>query len=281
TSLAVRSLQTSRRHPDDIEVVDNGSGDDSVGALRRSLPGVRISALSENGGFSAGCNAGIRAALDRGAGSILLVNSDAVLAPDAIERLTDVAANDPHIGIVAPVLLSREEPDRIASAGIRYSTRTGRMRHRGAGRRIGSLEPGSAHVVDAVSGCVMLIRREVFDRVGFLDERYFFSFEDVDFCLRARAAGFTTVCAQTAIAYHEGGRTIGRRSPRRVYFATRNHLRLSAEAGSASGRAVRAGCVLGLNAAYVLVSPEAPLVGGFAAFVRGAWHHFSGHYGPD
>jgi len=281
TCLAVRSLQTSRTPLDDIEVVDNGSGDGSVDVLQQRLPGVRVSALPCNAGFSAGCNAGIRAALDRGAEYVLLVNSDAVVAPDAVECLVAIAEGNPEIGIVAPVLLSREEPDRIASAGIRFSARTGRMRHRGAGRRIGTLEPGPLHVVDAVSGCVMLIRRAVFDRAGLLDERYFFSFEDVDFCLRARAAGFATVCAQGAIAYHEGGRTIGRRSPRRVYFATRNHLRLSAGAGSASGRAVRAGCVLGLNAAYVLVSPEAPLFGGFAAFVRGAWHHFAGHYGPD
>jgi GT2 family glycosyltransferase/glycosyltransferase involved in cell wall biosynthesis len=281
TCIAVRSLQTSRTTPHDIEVVDNGSGDGSMDILRRSLPGVRISSLPHNAGFSAGCNAGIRAALDRGADSVLLVNSDAVLAPDAIDGLIASLNGDPRIGIVAPVLLSRAEPDRIASAGIAFSTRTGRMRHRGAGRRVGSLEPGSRHDVDAVSGCVMLIRREVFETAGFLDERYFFSFEDVEFCLRARAAGFRTVCAQHAIAYHEGGRTIGRRSPRRVYFATRNHLRLSAEAGSPSGRALRAGCVLGLNAAYVLVSPEAPLVGGFAALVRGACHHFAGRYGPD
>jgi GT2 family glycosyltransferase/glycosyltransferase involved in cell wall biosynthesis len=281
TCIAVRSLQTSRTSPRDIEVVDNGSEDDSADVLRRSLSGVRISSLPRNAGFSAGCNAGIRAALDRGAESVLLVNSDVVLAPDAIDCLAAAVTGDRDIGIAGPVLLSREEPDRIASAGIAFSTRTGRMRHRGAGRRIGALEPGSHHGVDAVSGCVMLIRREVFERVGFLDEGYFFSFEDVEFCLRARAAGFRTVCAQRSIAYHEGGRTIGRRSPRRVYFATRNHLRVSAEAGSPSGRALRAAYVLGLNAAYVLVSPEAPLIGGIAALVRGARHHFAGRYGPD
>jgi len=281
TCVAVRSLQTSRTRPRHIEVVDNGSDDGSVDVLRRSLAGVQISALPQNAGFSAGCNTGIRAALDRGADCVLLVNSDVVVAPDAIDGLAAALASDRDIGIAGPVLLSREEPDRIASAGIAFSTRTGRMRHRGAGRRMGALEPGSHRDVDAVSGCVMLIRREVFERVGFLDEQYFFSFEDVEFCLRARAGGFRTVCAQTAIAYHEGGRTIGRRSSRRVYFATRNHLRLSAEAGTVSGRALRTACVLGLNAAYVLVSPEAPLAGGVAAFVRGACHHFAGRYGPD
>jgi len=280
TCIAVRSLQTSRPAVAGIHVIDNGSDDGSVESLRASLHDVCVTPLSRNVGFPAGCNVGIREALNRGAEYVLLVNSDVVLAPDAIDRLVAVM-NDQQIGIAGPVVLSREEPDHIASAGIAFSTRTGRMRHRGAGARVGSLAPESPHTVDAVSGCVMLIRRDVFDRVGLLDDAYFFSFEDVEFCLRAREAGFRTVCVQDAVAYHEGGRTIGRRSARRVYFATRNHLRLAMSTGSPSGRPFRAGLVIGLNAAYVLVSPEAPLAGGVAALVRGAWHHFSGRYGPD
>ena len=281
TCIAVRSLQTSRTPPAQIEVIDNGSGDGSVATLQRSLRGVRMTDLERNAGFAAGCNAGIRSALERGAGHVLLVNSDVVLAPDAIARLLAITNTDPESGIAGPVLLSRDEPDCIASAGISFSRETGRMRHRNVGARVDSLSTGSRYSVDAVSGCVMLIRRDVFERAGFFDEAYFFSFEDVEFCLRARRVGFRTVCTPDAIAYHEGGRTIGRRSARRVYFATRNHLRLAEAAGSRAGRPLRAGLVLGLNAAYVLVSPEAPLVGGVGAFVRGAWHHFSGRYGAD
>jgi GT2 family glycosyltransferase len=119
----------------------------------------------------------------------------------------------------------------------------------------------------------------VFERVGFFDESYFFSFEDIEFCLRARAAGYDTACVQDARAYHEGGRTIGRRSAKRVYFATRNHLRLAARTGSRATRPLRLAAVAALNAAYVLVSPESPLVGGVAAFARGVWHHLIGRYG--
>jgi GT2 family glycosyltransferase len=125
----------------------------------------------------------------------------------------------------------------------------------------------------------MLIRREVFDRVELLDEAFFFSFEDIEFCLRASEAGFQTGCVQDAVAYHDGGRTIGRRSARRIYFATRNHLRLAARSGPRSP--LGTGMVVGLNAAYLLLSPEAPLVGGTSALIRGAWHHFTGRYGPD
>lgn len=281
TWLAVRSLQTSFRPPDRILIVDNGSGDGSAAALRCSLDGIEILEAQNNGGFSAGCNIGIRAALVDKTDFVLLVNSDAVVAPDATARLLDAARSDPTLGILAPVLLSREEPDRIASAGISFSALTGRMRHRSAGLPVSLLPPGTTHVVDAVSGCVMLIRRGVLEGAGLLDEHYFFSFEDIDLCLRAQAAGFSTACAHESFAYHEGGRTIGRRSARRVYFATRNHLRLAGIAGAPSGKWLRSGFVVGLNAAYVLVAREAPLLRGLAAVVRGAWHHTIGRYGPD
>jgi GT2 family glycosyltransferase/glycosyltransferase involved in cell wall biosynthesis len=280
TWLAVRSLQSSRRRPSQIIVVDNASGDGSAERLRTALQGVTVIEASVNGGFSAGCNLGVRAALAAGADHILLVNSDAVLAPGAIDALAVVLDEHPAVGIAAPVLLSREEPDHVSSAGISFSRRTGRMRHNDAGRRLGALEPGRLRLVDAVSGCVMLVRRSVFEAAGFLDEQYFFSFEDIEFCLRARSVGFQTACVPEALAYHEGGGTIGRRSARRVYFATRNHLRLAA-AGDGWGRQLRTAMVLGLNAAYVVASPEAPLVGGTAALLRGAWHHFTGRYGPD
>jgi GT2 family glycosyltransferase len=281
TWLAVRSLQTSLTRPSAVIVVDNGSGDGSVDAFRSTLEGVEILETGANLGFSGGSNAGIRRALERGMDFVLLVNSDAVLAPDMLDRLLDAASADPGAGILAPVLLSREEPDHIASAGIVFSFRTGRMRHRGAGLPLSLLPPAAVMPVDAVSGCVMLIRREVFEQAGLLDDDYFFSFEDIDFCLRARAAGFGVACVQDALAYHEGGRTIGRRSSRRVYFATRNHLRLARAVCGPGGHRLRAAGIVALNLAYVLVAPEAPLVGGLAAVARGAWHHVTGHYGAD
>lgn len=279
TALAVSSLRSSRTPPTEILVVDNHSSDGSVGMLRNAFGDVRVIESTDNLGFSGGCNLGIRDALDRGPRFILLMNSDCVLAPDAIDQLIAAMEDNPSLGVAAPVLLSREEPDRVASAGISFSTRTGRMRHHAAGRRFATLGSAPVRVVDAVSGCVMLIRREVFDKAGLLDEPYFFSFEDIDFCLRARDAGFHTACVHDARAYHEGGRTIGRRSSSRIYYGTRNHLRLTARVGHRSGRLFRLGLVAGFNAAYVLVSPEAPLVGGLAAFVRAVWDHANGRYG--
>jgi GT2 family glycosyltransferase len=283
TWLAARSIESSRDRADVI-VVDNGSNDGSVERLSSALPNCRVIAAGRNLGFSGGCNLGIRAAVAAGAESLLLVNSDVVLSPHAIAALRRAAAANPDAGILAPILLSREEPDRMASAGIRFSSATGRMRHIAAGQPISMLPPGSAYAVDAVSGCVMLIRSAVFDAVGLLDERFFFSFEDIEFCLRARSAGFTVLSVPDAIAYHEGGRSIGRMSPDRVYYAARNHLRLVGmcpdDRVDGLRRALRGGLVVGLNAAYVALSGETPRLRGFSALARGVWHHLNGRYGP-
>jgi GT2 family glycosyltransferase/glycosyltransferase involved in cell wall biosynthesis len=283
TWIAVRSLQTSRRMPDRIIIVDNGSNDGSVEWLRHRLePAVEILPTGANLGFSAGCNAGLSRILEDRTDVALLLNSDVVLHPDAITALLSAAHEHPEAGVLAPVLLSREEPDRIASAGITYSRQSGRMRHRAAGRPLAALMPGVPHEVDAVSGAVMLIRADALRRVGLFADEFFFSFEDVELCLRVRAAGFGVMCVPAAIAYHEGGRTIGRRSPARVYYATRNHLCLSARTGR-GGRlagAARASFVVGLNAAYALTSREVPLFSGMAAVVRGTLDYARGRYGP-
>jgi GT2 family glycosyltransferase len=279
TWLAVRSLQSSFTRTGNILVVDNDSGDGSAATFQQSLENVRVIQSEKNLGFAGGCNLGIRAALDGGARLILLMNSDAIVAPEALGHLVEAMNRNATLGIVAPVLLSREEPDQVSSAGISFSERTGRMRHRGVGRRMSALGSARLRNVDAVSGCVMLIRREVFAAIGLLDEAYFFSFEDVDFCLRARHAGFETACVHDARAYHEGGRSIGRRSAKRIYFGTRNHLRLAGRIGNTATRPIRQALVAGFNAAYVLVSPESRLIGGGAAFVRGVWHHLIGRYG--
>jgi N-acetylglucosaminyl-diphospho-decaprenol L-rhamnosyltransferase len=137
--------------------------------------------------------------------------------------------------------------------------------------------------VDAVSGCLMLVRREVFGAIGLFDEDYFFTFEDLDFCLRARRAGFATFLAGTAVAYHEGGRSLGASSPRRFYFAARNHLLLAHRAGPAAGgvaRLWRSTSIVLLNLAHAIVSPGGSLAERLAAFARGTRDYTAGRFGP-
>jgi len=130
----------------------------------------------------------------------------------------------------------------------------------------------------------MLVRREVFEAAGLLDEDYFFGFEDLDFCLRARAAGFTTILAGRAEVYHEGGQSIGATSPRRLYFAARNHLRLASRVGPRANRiaaAARSAVIVTLNLAHAVRSRGGSLTSRLAAVVRGTRDYMANRFGPD
>ena len=187
-----------------------------------------------NLGFPGGMNAGIRHALDHGADAVLLVNSDVVVPPATARALTLALEAHPAAGIAAPVVLARERPSDIASLGIRFNRVTGRMRNLGgAGQPLRSVPAWQA--VDAANGCALLVSRAVFERVGLFDERYFFSFEEIEFCVRARDAGFQPGVAGGAVVYHQGAATLAAVSPRRFYFAARNHLALASSAGRPGG----------------------------------------------
>lgn len=298
TWLAVRSLAASTRLLDEIIVVDNDDpnvrGAAAFARQRFDEPG-RSSSISDerrpvvtylstgrNLGFSGGVNIGIRAALERGADSVLLVNSDVIVPPDCVERLERALSDAPRGGIAGPVIAARTAPGVMTSSGISYDPTTGRMRHCEFGDRVSARERPVHAPVDAVSACVMLVRREVFDRIGLFDEDYFFSFEDVDFCLRARRAGFETIAAGRAIAYHESGRSIGAASPDRLYFAARNHLLLASRvtpAPSAARHLFRTSTIVMLNLAHAAISSGGSMPQRFAAVVRGTRDYLAGRYG--
>jgi GT2 family glycosyltransferase len=228
-------------------------------------------------------NVGVREALDAGADLVLLVNSDIVVSRECLERLESALLEQPGGGIAGPLVLSRTQSDRVESAGITYNRRTGRMRLLSHGTSAADAS-SATHAVDAVSGCLMLVTRQVFDTIGLLDERFFFSFEDLDLCLRARDAGFSTLVAGPAVAHHEGGRTIGKGSSRRFYFGARNHLLVASRRGPEEGhgaRACRLSWVTALNVAHAMTADSGSLPARLAATARGISDYLRGCYGAD
>ncbi len=281
TLLAVRSVQASRRPVSPVIVVDNSEDLPCGRALEPWRDAVRIIRSDGNAGFSGGCNLGIREALAVGADLVLLLNSDAVIAPDTVERLEQALADHPGAGIAAPLVASRMEPGVVGSAGIRFSVSSGRMRHLGVGDAAEAWSARPAREADAVSGCALLVRREVFEAAGLFDERYFYSFEDIEFCWRARRAGFGCLLVPSALALHEGHRSIGPASASRLYYAARNHLLLAASAAPVGRfRAVaRGAAIVALNVAHALRVPGIPVAAGLSAVLAGTADHLRGKYG--
>jgi GT2 family glycosyltransferase len=284
-SETVQAVQTLTASPSPVAatiVVDNASGDGSVATLRAQLGDAQLVQADRNDGFAAGCNRGIREAMRLDADRILFVNSDARVRPDALGALERALDENPHVGIVGPMVVERADPRMVQSLGIRYTFATGRMRHHGFGRPYDALMVPALREVDGVSGCAMLVRRAVFDRVGLFFEDYFFGFEDLDLCLRARTAGFVTACVGSAIVPHEGNVSIGRASPLRVYYATRNHLLLAARvspSGPPVARWLLTASIAALNLAFVLTTTQVPRREGLSAFWRGLADHRARRYG--
>ena len=280
TISAVRSIQ-AYASPGQVIVVDNASRDDSVERLRAELQNVTVVVSPNNLGFSAGYNLGIREAVGRGAERVLMLNSDAVLTGDTIDLLDAALTGD--VAIAGPLIVGMGTSGRIESAGVNYAVSTGRMYHRLHGISSSNVVVPDLAEVDAVSGCAVLVRREVFETVGLLAEEFFYGFEDIEFCLRARGAGFRTVCIGRAVVEHQGAASIGPSSPRRLYFAARNHLLLASRFGPQAWpiRVARAVNIVGLNVAHALVRSGTPIAPGLTAIGRGVRDHLKGRYGSD
>lgn len=266
---AARALRASRRPLDGLVLVDNGGG--AADALRAALPAATVVSTPGNLGFAGGANAGIAAALEAGAEAVLLVNDDAALEPDALARLEQAMV--PGVGIAGPALLVAGSRDRLESLGLSFSPRTGRLRELGRGAAWGARAPAAPLAVDGVSACVMLVTRPVLQALGGFDPGYFFYFEDLDLCLRARDAGWRTVVVPRALAWHEGSATIGRRSPRRLYHAVRGHLRLGQRRG---GSRPRQAAIAAWNLLHALRRARDYDPGALRAVWRGVLDHLAG-----
>mgnify|MGYP000434755140 CR=1 FL=1 len=201
TIACVRSLQRGLLAGSAIIIVDNASSDDSLRQFGEVFGDqVMVVALESNRGFAGGMNAGIEAALQTGAGSVLLLNNDTIADGEMIARLREAAVMLPRAGILGPAIYYYDAPARLWQAGTRRSALLpvpvnlgGAALRRARGRPLR---------VDAVTGCAMLVRREVFARIGLFDSRYAMYYEDADFCYRARAAGFEIWCVPRARMWH-------------------------------------------------------------------------------
>ena len=207
-----------------VVVTDNLSGDDSVRRIGDAIAErgwqawATLQPLPRNGGFAYGNNEAIRPAL---AGPdkpefVLLLNSDTQVYPGALQALIDYLEDHPEAGMVGSRL---EDPDGTPQAStfrfpslwseLDEALRIGPI-HRLLSRFVTLLPtPTTATQVDWVAGASLCIRREVFDRVGLLDDGYFLYYEETDFCLRAARAGFTCWYEPKSRVTHFVGQSTG------------------------------------------------------------------------
>lgn len=174
--------------------------------LARKKP-VTILNNKENNGYAAGMNEGIRFALTLDCEYILLTTNDTVFPPNSINQFVEEAKKK-NLDLATPLI--KDEKGDVWFAGgeidkVRFT----------AGHKTGK--------TDYLSGCCMLIRREVFNSIGLLNERYFLYYEDVDFCIRARTKGYKLGVIDTVAISHDTSKSTATKKNMRYYLA-RNHL---------------------------------------------------------
>ena len=224
TSECLDSLGKVDYHNNDVILVDNGSRDDSPDKLGKRFPKVKMIRNTKNLGFAEGNNIAIREALKTDSQYIMLLNNDTMVEPDFISRLVETAEKDQSIGIVSPKIMFYGERNKIWFIGGRYYPLIKKPFHQFYGQEDrGQIKQPQA--VDWVSGCCMLVKREVFEKIGLLDKDYFNNYEDVDFCVRARKAGYKIVIVPQVRIYHKFAAAMGGKfSPMYTYYRTRNNL---------------------------------------------------------
>jgi len=206
-----------------ILVADNGSMDGSVEAIRSAFPGVRVVENGANLGFAGGNNIAIRQALQDGADYVLLLNNDTEADPGFLSRLVEAAESDPNIGIAGSKIYYYSEPKRLWYAGGSVNLWKGDTHHIGENQLDGG-QYDEAKDTDYVSGCAMLIKRQVIEDIGLLDERMFLYYEDSDYCMRARQQGYRVVYIPSSIVWHKVSGTTGKIKDLQLFYGTRNML---------------------------------------------------------
>jgi GT2 family glycosyltransferase len=201
--------------------VDNGSTDGTAAAVAERFPDVELIPTEVNLGFAGGNNVGIRRALDRGADWVLLVNNDATVEPGLVEALAAAAAARPDAGVLACKVLFADS-DRLWYGGASFDPYLGRSRHLGFGEPDA---PGGIGDTVRATGAGMAVSRPAIERAGLLDEELFLYVEDLEWCLRIRAAGFAVVYVPGARVRHRvSAASGGAGSPTTSYYETRNML---------------------------------------------------------
>jgi len=210
----LESVQKSTYQNYEIIVVDNGSKDGTSDLIKNNFPNVKLILNKKNLGFTGGNNIGIKQA----SGNIVfLLNDDTKIHPDLIETLIKELKNSLKIGIVGPKIYfmpalsaDRDEPNKIWFAGGKIDWVKSDSLHLGRNLIDKELINDSKKEVDFITGCALMIKKEVIDKIGLLDDKFFAFYEDADWCQKAKKAGYQVIYIPFGGVWHIKSATASR-----------------------------------------------------------------------
>lgn len=222
TVTCVRSLEKIFYPNYSITIIDNASTDGSGLEIKKKFPNYTILFSETNGGYASGNNIGIRYALEGKPDYILIINNDVTVEPDFLDHLVRCAEQFPTVGVFNAKIYYPGTNEIFSAAGrINKLLCTGQNKNlRAKSHHINQLKK-----VNYACGVLMLVRTEVFQTVGLLDEKYFMYFEDLEFSMRV-VRKYEMLYVPQAIAYHKSGGGKGWKNYTELYlfYHTRNRF---------------------------------------------------------
>lgn len=217
-----------------VIVVDNGSKSNDIKVLEKKFGDyIHLIQNDRNYGFAKGNNIGIRYALHAfHPDYVLLLNNDIVVAPEFLSEMVKVAEADPAIGVTGAKIYYYDDPARLQFVWGKTDLWRGQSvwTPREVGERIKRIEVDkgqydSIREVDCVTtGCCFLAKRSVLADIGSLDESYFCYWEDTDYCIRAKKAGYKVIHVPKSKVWHKRTQSANKVSGFTRYYLTRNRF---------------------------------------------------------
>jgi hypothetical protein len=217
----VRSLKELNYQNYEIIVVDNGSTDGTSEAIRQDFPDVKLITGDKNLGVTGGQNLGIKHSNGE---YIFFFDHDLIASRNILSELVVVMQGDSDIGLAGPIIYYYGDPNRVWAAGTSIDLTTGKVSF----NAVGQTDRGQFFRAMEVQVLpIYMVRREVFNRIGLFDDIYFLVYEDTDFCIRAKRAGYRIVCVPEAKVWHMvplDRRTDEIKLMSRTYYIARNRI---------------------------------------------------------
>ncbi len=221
TLSCLKSLKESSYSPYLPIIVDNGSVDNSCLAISKAFPEAHLISTGKNLGYAEGNNVGIRYALQNNCNLILLLNNDTEVYPLFLEKLIKEMEVRPDISILGARPLLFSSPDKLDHLGGKWNAEKGEFDLVGLHAPAGFV---LKEELDYVCGCSILIRSTVFQTIGLLEADYFLFWEEADFCMRAKKAGFNIGICNEALLRHKVSASFIGGSIHKTYFWWRNRF---------------------------------------------------------
>lgn len=222
TEGCLESIQKQDYSDLEVILVDNGSKDGTIPIISEKFPRALWIQNGENLGYALGNNKGIEYAFNRGVEAIFLVNNDTRLKPSCISTLMKTMQNDQGIGILGPMVYTWDENKTISSAGGRVNWRMAHAENIGMGEIDTGQYPSGE--VDFLNGCGILVSRKVIEKVGGLDPKFFMYWEETDWCLRVKKAGYKIYFEAKGEMEHKASIVSRELGPTTLYYLTRNRF---------------------------------------------------------